>query len=665
MSNLEKSMGVFREEAVEHLADMESALLELEKSPGDVELVQRIFRSVHTLKGSSSMFGFDDLASVAHVLEDLFELVRQDRMEITKGFIEASLSAKDTMSAIVKALEVNGGNWTGQVEKILDVLNGHKPEAGGEHPPFTPPASNLAASGELGDRLAEKTYRISFKPGPDIFKRGINLTAIIEEIKELGSCEVSVFTDKVPSIELLDPFSSHLYWEITLTTDKGEAAIRDIFIFVEDDSEISISEVGLAGPDSKEQTNMGAEASENEHGGSSRPLDDNRASIRVPAERLDQMVNLVGELVTLQARLKQTVAHDVQSDVYYISEDIERLTEDLRENAMSLRMLPIGMTFGWFKRVARDLSGDLGKEVEFITEGGDTELDKGVIERLNDPLVHIIRNCLDHGVEDPALREAAGKPRAGRIHLSAEHSTGNVLIHIKDDGAGIDLEKVRATAAEKGLIAAEDSPSREELLSLIFEPGFSTASSVSNVSGRGVGMDVVKRNVENLRGAISIDSAKGEGTTLTIRIPLTLAIIDGLLVQIGDGFYVIPLSEVDECMEIRRNELTDTGRGNLAEVRGNLVPYIPLRDAFGVLGDIPNREQVVITGTNGSRVGFVVDSVVGEHQTVIKSLGNMYRDVKEISGATILGNGTVALILDINQMVSDAERERKTAGKMN
>ena len=382
---------------------------------------------------------------------------------------------------------------------------------------------------------------------------------------------------------------------------------------------------------------------------------------RVPAARLDALVNLVGEMSTVQARLSQTVSSMDHAGLHSIAEEVERLTAELRDNTMSIRMLPIGTTFSKFKRLVRDLSGELGKDIVLVTEGGETELDKTVIERLNDPLVHLIRNCIDHGIESPGVREAAGKPRQGTVQLSAMHSGASVLIRVTDDGAGLDADSIKSRALEKGLITAEAELSENELFSLIFAPGFSTAKQITSVSGRGVGMDVVKRSIDSLRGSIDVSSQKGIGTTITLKLPLTLAIIDGLLVKVGDGHYVLPLSIVEECVELTREDVARAHGRHITNVRGGIVPYIRLRERFAISGNAPEVEQIVITESPGGKVGFVVDTVIGEHQTVIKNMGRVYRNVDVISGATILGDGTVALIMDVPKLLHGVEIQQSSA----
>ena len=384
---------------------------------------------------------------------------------------------------------------------------------------------------------------------------------------------------------------------------------------------------------------------------------DAASTIRVDSDKLDSLVNLVGELVTVQARLTQTAASKDDSELILVAEEVERLTEELRDNTMSVRMVQIGTMFARFKRLIRDLSSEMGKTIEMSTEGAETELDKTVIDKLNDPLVHLIRNSIDHGIETPDDREAAGKPRHGIVHLSATHSGANVLIEIVDDGAGLNPEAIKAKAVEKGLIEPDAELPEKDIFALILQAGFSTAEKVTNVSGRGVGMDVVKRSIEALRGTIDISSKRGVGTTITLKIPLTLAIIDGLLVKIGQEVFVVPLSLVEECVELTAEDIEKAHGRHIANVRGEIIPYINLRDKFSINGGKPDIEQIVIAEVDDNRVGFVVDDVIGEHQTVIKALGKFYRDVEGVSGATILGDGTVALILDIPKLVQSAVKD--------
>jgi two-component system chemotaxis sensor kinase CheA len=383
---------------------------------------------------------------------------------------------------------------------------------------------------------------------------------------------------------------------------------------------------------------------------------DNASSLRVPAAKLDQFVDLVGELVTVQARLSELAARSEDAEIVSVSEEIERLTSSLRENSMTIRMMPIRSTFEKFRRLVHDLARDLGKNVELTIEGAETELDKTVIDQLGDPLMHLIRNSMDHGIEPPDKRTGCGKPATASIHLSARHSGASVLIGVSDDGGGINADAVRAKAVERGLIAADAQLTEAETFALLFEPGFSTAKQVTDVSGRGVGMDVVRQRVDSLRGSIDVLSKPGEGTSVTLRLPLTLAIIDGLLVSVGKAFFVLPLANILECIELSSKDIERANGKQVANVRGEIVPYICLRQYFNIHTARPEIEQIMIAETEGGRYGFVVDRVLGDCQTVIKNLGRVYRYVQVVSGATILGNGMVALILDPERLAADAVR---------
>ncbi|MCE5242278.1 MAG: chemotaxis protein CheA [Syntrophobacteraceae bacterium] len=677
---------VFKEEAAELLSELESSLLDLEENPEDAETIGRVFRALHTIKGSGAMFGFDDIAAFTHEVETVFDLVRNGQRAVTKELVDLTLSARDVIRSMLEDPEDGDGTTRSLAEGIIAGLKE------GDHPSGPHAAEKPeAAQGEV------VTYRIGIRPHRGIFKTGTNPLLLLNELRSLGECRVVALLDGIPELEALDPEDCYTDFNVVLTTDAGVNAIRDVFIFSEDDCDLAIEAVADSDgpcPEKKlgeilvergdvsreeltrvltEQKRIGellvdagvvdaarvesALAEQQQIRQLKRRKEDEEAatSIRVPAERLDTLVDLVGELVTVQARLSQTVASMCHPELISIAEEVERLTGELRDNTMSIRMLPIGTTFKKFKRLVRDLSAELGKEVVLITEGAETELDKTVIERLNDPLVHLIRNSIDHGIEEPGARESCGKPRQGTVRLSASHSGANVLICITDDGAGLDADAIRAKAIEQNLISQDSELTEKEIFSLIFTAGFSTSREVTSISGRGVGMDVVRRSIEALRGSIEVNSQKGAGATITLKLPLTLAIIDGLLVEVGAGRYVLPLSTVEECVELGREEVSNSNGRHVTYLRGEIVPYVPLRDTFAITGTPPEIEQIVITEVFGSKVGFVVDRVIGQYQTVIKNLGRVYRGVKEISGATILGDGTVALILDISQILNGVE----------
>jgi two-component system chemotaxis sensor kinase CheA len=697
----DKHRETFREEARELLAELESALLELEKTPEDEDLVGRVFRSMHTIKGSGAMFGFEDIASFTHDVETVYDLVRNREIGVDADLISLTLSACDQIRRMVET----PGEGTAEDEAAAQKISAAFRKL---LPAVDKTKSAAAPSPAAGDKNkplqnAESiTYRVRFRPAHDIFASGTNPALLLKELCGLGRCTIVANTGEIPPLTELDPEACYTFWDVVLTTSRGVNAIKDVFIFVEDDCELKIDVIDREGPDETDHdykklgeilvergdlsTNdlekvltahkrigeqlmdAGVIAPEKVYSAlaeqqhvrevrQERKTTETTASIRVPAGKLDTLVNLVGELVTVQSRLSQTASSLFTSELTAIAEEVERLTDELRENTLSIRMLPIGTTFSKFNRLVRDLSSELGKDITLITAGAETELDKTVIERLNDPLIHIIRNSIDHGIERPEQRAAAGKPQQGTVRLSAEHSGANVLIRISDDGAGLDADGIRAKAVEKGLLAPDAALEEKELLALIFAPGFSTARKITSVSGRGVGMDVVKRNIDALQGTIAVATERGAGTTITLKLPLTLAIIDGLLVKIGAASFILPLSFVDECVELTERQIADAHGRHLANIRGDIVPYVRLRERFAIGGVRPAIEQIVTTRVEGQRVGLVVDQVVGDHQTVIKPLGRIYRGVEEASGATILGDGRVALIIDIPKLVQQVEKD--------
>ncbi len=659
----ERNRELFKTEARELLAGLESDLLELETEPGNAELVGRVFRAMHTLKGSGAMFGFYDIAAFTHEIETVYDMVRNGRVEVTKGLIDLTLSAMDQVGAMLGAIEGQGPADKVISDEIVASFWSLLAGAGAGDGAVAPTGRDTADS-RPGVEGGAVTYRIRFRPGPDILKTGTNPLGLLDELRQMGQCRVEAHTEHIPSLEELDPEACYTYWDVTLTTDMGMDAIKDVFIFVFEGAEISVEAVD--GPETAPApaSGPGKPGIPDIHKLAEKPSKakpDGRAdgvvsSVRVSSSKLDVLADLVGELVTAQARLNQISASYNDPVLCRIAEEVESLTSELRDNTLSIRMVPIGTMFTKFKRLVRDLSTELGKEVVMTTQGAETELDKTVIERLDDPIVHIIRNSIGHGIELPEARVAAGKQRHGTVGLSAVHSGTHVLVSITDDGAGLDPDKIRAKAVERGLILPDAVLTEKELFGLIFEPGFTTADEVTTVSGRGVGMDVVKRCLDSLRGAVEVSSIKGAGTTITLRLPLTLAIIEGLLVGIGAEQFVLSLSAVDECVEFLGEGMARAAGRRLLDVRGEPLPYICLREMFNITGEPPALEQAVIVKEDGYKVGFVVDRVVGKHQTVIKSLGRFYKDVEGVSGATILGDGTVALILDVSRLIRLAVR---------
>lgn len=731
---------IFKEEAYDLLGELEGALLELEESPEDMDLVNRVFRTLHTIKGSGSMFGFDDIAEFTHEVETVLDLVRAEELGVSTDLISLVFRARDQ---IQKMLDNAGSETEVDPEEMESILAGLKRLVAGEPvedtAPAEAPSESPAEEAQVPEEVSPeepaeaepqsdlKHFILRIAPRTEGAAERETLEPILSELERIGTMMVRVEPGDVPGVQ---------GWEIRLDTDRGEDDIQDIFLFTDADIDLDVTEYASEGEIPAPAAPVVQEQEESQEPGTSEePAEletvepeaasaadepeapeapaaepsaaaeppkssameeeereesdrlgeilvrkgvvkaedvDNAvkdqkksretvatkqrqeavSSIRVAAEKLDYLVDLVGELVIVQAQISQMVSERSDPTLTALSEELERLSDELRDSTLGIRMLPIGTTFSKFRRLVRDLSADLGKEITLSTNGAETELDKTVIERLNDPLVHLLRNSIDHGIEQPEEREGKGKPRGGMILLSAEHSGGEVLIRITDDGKGMDPESIKAKAIERELITPDADLSRKEIFKLIFEAGFSTAEKVTNVSGRGVGMDVVKRAIDSLRGTIDIDSAPDKGTTITVRLPLTLAIIDGLQVRVENEYYVIPLSLVEECVELSnvdRNE--DESGQRIMYLRGEIVPYVHLREFFEVEGESPPIEQIVITGVEGSRIGIVVDTVIGEHQTVIKSLSRVYKDVEGISGATIKGDGSIALILDIPRLV--------------
>ncbi len=734
---LDKFQDSFREEAYELLNDLERILLVLEDHPDSHEDIAAVFRVMHTVKGSAGMFGFTEVARFAHEVESTLDEVRNGKLPVTPQLVSLTLDARDHIREMLQEPAAAGPKFTMISDELIAKFQDHVSSAHVKPgtAPQAPDASLEELTAEAEGRSVSKgpvklaadadkeqgsadtngmmgetrnhehpvTYRIAFKPGESVFINGTNPVLLLDELAEMGELSVIAYTEAIQPLGRLEPENCYVAWDLLLTTKKGRTVVRDVFMFVEDDSELSVelidepegdeddheyrrlgqilvdrgfAEAGQVESIAVRQRRLGemlvedgidprhveAALVEQEHVERSRKKLQNElgsASVRVSSEKLDELVDLVGELVTLQARLTQTAVHIGHSGLTLVSESFDRLATELRDNTMSLRMVPIGTTFSKFKRLVRDLSHELGKQVEIKTVGAETELDKSVIDRLNDPLVHLIRNSMDHGIEKPADRAAAGKPIDAQILLKAEHSGATVLVTVEDDGAGLNRARIRARAEERGIIAPGQELNDSDIDELLFAPGFSTSENVTSVSGRGVGMDVVRREIEGLGGTVAIHSTPGEGTCIELAIPLTLAIIEGLLVQVGEAMYVFPLSAVGECIELTHQERMNNGKRHFVANRGEVLPYVVLRDVFGVSDNEPEIEQIVVVSSQGEDIGFVVDEVIGDHQTVIKNLGRLYRHIEGISGATILGDGSVALILDVQKLCSLAKREHQ------
>lgn len=690
---MSKYSDTYRQEAEEHLADIEETVLDIEQNPEDKEGINRLFRAFHTIKGSGAMFGFSDIAEFTHHIESALDKVRKGSAAVCRELIDLILASRDQIKIMLEAEEGGPPADPGISADIIAAL-----EKLMSAPELLPESLSSTVSSR-GNR--EMTYRIRFRPHLNMFSFGMDPSLILKELRELGECDAIGHTHSIPRLENLSPESCYIHWSIILTTDKGLNAIRDVFIFAEDNCELKIEllndhseedgrvhkrigeiliergdisceelkkalesqkRVGeiLVAAEKVDRDTIDSALAEQQHFKqiiAKRQLVTSASSIRVASDKLDKLINLVGELVVTQARLSQVAAVLDRIELAGPAEEVERLTVELRDCALNMRMIPIGAIFGRFRRLVRDLSSESGKEIELIAEGAETELDKTVIERLNDPLMHLIRNSIAHGIQTPGEREEQGKARTGTVCLTAAHRGASVIITVKDDGTGLDADIIRAKALEKGMISESDELSEKEIFSLIFTPGFSTAEQVTDISGRGVGLDVVKREIDALGGTVQLSSERGKGTSVTLIMPLTLAIIDGLLIKAGTDDFVLPLALIEECAELTGDHIQKAHGRNVISLRGKPVPFIRLRELFGIPGTRPLIEQMVIAEVDEFRVGIVTDEIVGSIQTVIKPLDRLYRSAEGISGATIMGNGTVALILDIPELVRCATRD--------
>lgn len=671
----------FRQEARELLEQLEQGLLDLEQNPADADLVNSVFRALHTIKGSGAMFGFTAVAAFVHEFETAFDKVRKGLSPITPELVAVALDAKDHVHHLIETPDAA----TGAGDAILAALRGIVE-------PDSFPAAPMAQSTSIAANVAPEPtgrWRIRFKLPEDALVHGTNPLLLLGEIADLGPCEVTALIDSVPTLDVLDPEACYLGWQVDLTHPDPTAALDDVFLFLKDGMELSIEPLAPTAavePALSPVLDLLAEdeppAEADEPVAEATPVRAQReakepkaetaerasTSLRVPAERLDELMDRVGELVIAQARLSQMAAQSSDGNLKTIAEELERLSSGLRDTTMGIRMVPIGSLFSRFRRLVHDLSRDLDKEIEFITSGEETELDKTMIERLADPLVHLIRNSVDHGLETAEQRIKAGKPVKGTVRLSAVYAGAEVAISVTDDGAGLNAARIRAKAEEQGLLTLDSRIADHDLFQLIFAPGFSTAKEVTSLSGRGVGMDVVKRTIDGLRGKIELTTKPGEGTTATLRLPLTLAIIEGMLVRVGNGRYSIPLSAVEECVELPAEVATHSRGRNFLDIRGSLVPFLRLRDLFNTPGEADTHQKVVIISSGDGRAGLVVDQIIGNNQTVIKQLSKLHTDLETFSGATILGDGTVALILDTSRLVSygqaHEEKYRNTEGRV-
>ena len=629
----------FFDEAAEHVRTLEARLLELEQRPDDLELLNALFRAAHSIKGASSMLGFEVVAGLTHAMEGVLESMRALTIPATPAVASLLLESTDLLSASLAAAAGNGSapDIAGLVHRLEALSGTSKPVA--------------AAAASDAKPASTRKLKVVFRPPREIFLQGLDPMLCVRELLELGTGTVTALLDEIPVPPAFDPETCYLGWSIELETTATDARIAEVFLFVDAPRELSVVEVKP-----QEKAEDAAPRAQAASTGPARPQE--QASLRVSTAKIDRLINLVGELVIAQAMVSRSLSHFTPEELPRLREaalEMERHTRELQDGVMNIRMVPIGSTFARFKRLTRDLSESLGKSISLELSGEDVELDKSMVEALGDPLTHLVRNSADHGLEGPDARREAGKPETGTIKLSAHHQGGNVIVEVSDDGRGLDTARIRARGVERGLIEPDAQLSDDEIHRLIFAPGFSTAAQVTDVSGRGVGMDVVLRSVESLNGKVTIFTEKGRGSRFRLSLPLTLAILDGMSLRVGSSTFVLPLSQVVETLPFSATAVrTLPGAGEVLQVRGLNLPLLRLSRLLGVREDGAEngRPLAVICESAELRYAFVVDELLGKAQFVIKSLETNFRRIDGVLGATILGDGSVSFILDVQALAT-------------
>ena len=647
MSDMDEFKVIFFTECAELLVDMEERLLKLEEGVTDAEQLNAIFRCAHSIKGGSGAFGMNAIMQFTHVLEALLDKMRDGSMLPTRDAIDILLKSADIVNKMLQAAQ---NNTETSPDFGSDVLASLQALTQGQGIVIAPVKAMAAAV------TSDHIYTISFKPHEELFATGNDPLLILRELGRIGTLELSIDTSRIPMLDELNPTQCMLGWNITLKTSATEEKIWEAFEFVHDISDIQITQEKLTAQAVSTKTEHSISEPAVKKSDESAAKATATTSIRVDLEKVDRLVNMIGELVITEAMLRAQVRHlseDQFSGLLRGVDELSHHTRELQEAVMAVRMQPVKSIFSRMPRVVRDTASQLGKNIQLVLSGENTEVDKTVIEQLGDPLTHMIRNSCDHGIETPDQRAWHEKPEQGTITLSAYHRSGRIIIEIADDGAGINRQRVLGKAQEKGLVAMDAQLTDEEIDHLVFLPGFSTAEKVTSVSGRGVGMDVVKRNIESLGGTVRITNTPGKGSTFTVSLPLTLAILDGMIVRVGQENYIVPITSIIETLRPKEVDVHPVqGKGDVISVRGNFVPLIYLHKVFNINNaqTDPAKALSVLVESGNSRMGLVVDELIGQQQVVIKSLEANADPVKGISGATILGDGKVSLILEINEL---------------
>jgi len=690
MASLDDLKKTFFDECDEAMQQIEIGLTDIRSGEGNDETINAVFRGVHSVKGGAGIFGFEQLVGFAHVFETVLDGLRNGSLTATSDNLDVLLSSSDVLSDLVQMSRSGqeiaagfGGECRAALEQIIEQGGGGHGDVAAadfEGLDFVPVAVDLddVAADQPAD--GQRIYNITFRPKPEMLKKANEPLYVLRELRKLGDVELTANTDLLPPLGEIETDVPYLWWSATLRTEAARAQVDEVFEFVSGDCDLTIEDVTPAPvaaaaamptidapPLAPEMPAVAVEAkpapiaapkAEAEPagggGGRTKPA---ATTTRIELDRIDRVVNMVGELVISQAMLGQIVQdlpETTSMRLIQILDEVAHHTRELKDSVMSMRAQPVGSVFQRMPRLVREVAAKTHKKVRLETHGETTEVDRSIIERLGDPLTHIIRNSVDHGVEPPAARLAAGKPEEGVIRLSAEHRGGRIVIEIKDDGAGINSERVLKIAREKGLIGPDAQLGEDEINNLIMMPGFSTAETVSDISGRGVGMDVVRSNIQDLGGRITLKSVRGKGMTIQLALPLTLAVMDGMVIKVGTQTYVMPLSAIVECLRPSRGEISSLiGTHGMLQLRGEFVPIVMLSDLLGIGSSAINSTErvVIITDTGeGSRIGLVVDELLGHQQVVIKSIEESYGAVPGIAAATILGNGRVAFILDVEKL---------------
>jgi len=710
---VDEARQAFQEESTELLTDMEEALLLLENEPDNQDAINAVFRAAHTIKGTGGVFGFDDVEAFTHIAENVLDEIRAGSIAISGDLIAVLLKSRDHMGLLVEAA-VEDGKLSDEEKKNGEILVIELKNFLGIEEAKTDEKMSSADVEQVKIENTCQEWIIKLSFGENVLRDGMDPLSFLRYLTKQGDIvDISTITSRIPNIKDLDPESCFLDLVVTFQSDTStKDDIEKVFEFVKDDCELEV-----VGPISRDEKNIEAieELSDDisplgtmlietnivNNGDLENILSEQEKirksqdiaipklgemlvkkgiveknivdaalnkqevnkrkaasrQLRVDADKLDELINLVGELVISGATTNVLAQKSGDRNLLETVSSMSHLVEEIRDSALRLRMVQIGETFNRFQRVVRDVSRDLGKDIRLELNGGETELDKMVVEKIGDPLMHLVRNAMDHGIEVSEEREKNNKETYGTLKLNAYHDSGSIVIQVIDDGRGLDADKIFAKAIEKGIIDKSASLTEKEIFRLIFEAGFSTAAEITNLSGRGVGMDVVKKNIESLRGNVDVDSVTGEGTTINIRLPLTLAIIDGFLVEVDESTYVIPLDMVEECIELNEEGQELTVQNNYVNLRGKVLPIMHLRTVFESSSETTKRENIVVVQVAGQTAGLVVDELLGEFQTVIKPLGKIFQNLECISGSTILGSGDVAAILDVPGLVQKATRQ--------